>query len=107
MSDEPMVSAEVLVHDPARAENVAGRLNELGLAVLSVGNRSVSVQTSKERFERLFRCRLVPSETGTSPAEDFGPLGGESLRAAEPPEVPPELREEVESVEIQPPPLMF
>lgn len=107
MSDEPVVSAEVLLRDPARAENVAGKLAELDLDVLSVGRSAISVQGSKERFENLFRVRLIPVETGDSPAEDFGPLGGESLRAAEPPKVPDELRDEVESVEIQQPPLLF
>lgn len=107
MSDEPTVSAEVLVCDPATAENVAGKLHELDLDVLSVGKRSISIQASKERFEHLFQCHLVPSETRSSPAKDFGPLGGGSLRAAEPPEIPEELRDEVESVEIQQPPLLF
>lgn len=106
MSGEPVVSAEVILHDRASAGNVAGRLNELGLEVLSVGGRSVSVQGSKERFETVFDCRLVPLEE-SSPGEDFGPLGRSGFRAAEEPRVPPELREEVESVEIQPPPLMF
>lgn len=107
MSGEPTVSAEVLLRDPATAESVAGKLHELDLDVLSVGKRSISVQASKERFEQLFQCRLVPSETGSSPAKDFGPLGRAGLRAAEPPEIPNELRDEVESVEIQQPPLMF
>lgn len=106
MSDEPLVSAEVLLREPAAAEKVAGKLEGLDLEVLSVGSRSISVQGSKERFESVFKCRLVPAEE-TSPAKDFGPLGGAGLRAAEPCEVPAELRDEVESVEVQQPPLMF
>lgn len=106
MSEERVVSAEVILREPDRAESVAGRMNELGLQVLSADGRSVSVQTSKERFESVFGCRLVPYED-SSPGEDFGPLGGAGFRAAEEPKVPSELREEVESVEIQPPPLMF
>lgn len=109
MSDEPLISAEVLLREPAgaAAEKVAGKLEELDLEVLSVGSRSISVQGSKERFESLFGCRLVSPETGTSPAKDFGSLGGVGLRAAEPPKVPAELRDEVESVEIQQPPLLL
>lgn len=111
MSGEPVVSAEVILRERARGErassgDVASRLDELGLRVLSVGGRSVSVQGSKELFESVFECRLVPYEQ-SSPGEDFGPLGRAGFRAAEEPKVPPELREEVESVEIQPPPLMF
>lgn len=111
MSGEQVVSAEVILRERARGErassgDVASRLDELGLRVLSVGGRSVSVQGSKELFESVFECRLVPYEQ-SSPGEDFGPLGRAGFRAAEEPKVPPELREEVESVEIQPPPLMF
>jgi hypothetical protein len=104
MSDEPLVSAEVLLREPAAAEQVAGKLEEMNLKVLSVGSRSVSVQSAKEQFESVFGCRLVPSEEGTSPAKDFGPLGRAGLRAAEPPKVPDELRDDVESVEVQQPP---
>ena len=107
MTDETQVSAEVLLRDPAQADRVAKKLEELDLEVLSVGSRSVSIQGSKQRFESVFECRLIPSEAADSPARDFGPLGGESLRAAEPPKVPSELRDVVESVEIQQPPLMF
>jgi hypothetical protein len=107
MSDEPLVSAEVHLRESAGAEQVAGKLEELDLKVLSVGSRSISVQGAKERFESVFGCRLVSSEEGTSPAKDFGPLGGVSLRASEPPRVPDELRDEVESVEVQQPPLLF
>lgn len=107
MTDETLVSAEVLLRDPTQAETVAKKLEELDLKVLSVGNRSVSVQGSKQRFETVFGFRLIPAEAADSPARDFGPLGGESFRAAEPPNVPSELRADVESVEIQQPPLMF
>ena len=107
MSEEPLVSAEVLLRESARAEQVAGKLDEMNLKVLSVGSRSISVQGAKEQFESHFGCRLVSSEEGTSPAKDFGPLGGAGLRAVEPPRVPAELRDEVESVEIQQPPLLF
>ena len=111
MSGEPVVSAEVILRERARgerasAESVADRLNGLGLQVLSAGGGSVSVQSTKARFESVFECRLVPLEE-SSPGEDFGPLGGAGFRAEKEPRVPPELREEVESVEIQPPPLMF
>lgn len=106
MSGEPVVSAEMILRERASAEYVAGALSGLGLRVTSVGGGSVSVQSSKERFESVFECRLVPYED-SSPGEDFGPLGGAGFRAEGEPVVPPELREEVESVEIQPPPLMF
>jgi hypothetical protein len=104
MSDEPLVSAEVLLRESAGAEQVAGKLEEMNLKVLSVGTRSISVQSAKGRFESVFGCRLVSFEEGTSPAKDFGPLGGAGLRAAEPPRVPAELQDEVESVEVQQPP---
>ncbi len=107
MSDEPLVSAEVLLRESAGAEKVAGKLEGMDLEVLSVGSRSISVQGAKERFESLFECRLVPLEEGTSPAKDFGSLGGAGLHAAEPPKVPAELRDEVESVEVQQRPLLF
>jgi hypothetical protein len=107
MSDEPLVSAEVLLRESAGAEQVAGKLEEMNLEVLSVGSRSISVQGTKERFESVFGCRLVLPEERTSPAKDFGPLGGAGLRAVEPPRVPVELRDEVESVEVQQPPLLF
>jgi|SRR5215204_2183612 len=107
MADETLVSAEVHLREPAQAERVAEKLEKLDLDVLSVGSRSISVQGSKRRFESVFGCRLIPSEVTDSPARDFGPLGGESFRAAEPPQVPSELRDDVESVEIQQPPLMF
>jgi hypothetical protein len=107
MSNEPLVSAEVLLRESSTAEKVAGKLESLDLEVLSVGSRSISVQGSKERFESVFECRLVPAEEVTSQAKDFGPLGGPGLRAAEPFRVPAELRDEVESVEVQQPPLMF
>lgn len=106
MSGEPVVSAEVILRERASGGDVAGRLNEMGLEVLSVGGGSVSVQDTKEHFEFVFECRLVPLEE-SSPGEDFGPLGGAGFRAEEEPVIPIELREEVESVEIQPPPLMF
>ena len=104
MSDEPLVSAEVLLRESAKAEEVASKLEALDLKVLSVGNRSISVQGTKDRFESVFGVRLIPSEEETSPAKDFGPLGGEGLRAAEPPRAPAELRDKVESVEVQTPP---
>jgi hypothetical protein len=107
MSDEPLVSAEVLLREPAAAEKVAGKLEGLDLQVLSVGVGSISVQGPKERFESVFECRLVPAEEETSSAKDFGPLGGAGLRAAEPCKVPEDLQSEVESVEVQQPPLMF
>ena len=107
MSDEPLVSAEVILREPSEAEKVAGKLEEMGLEVLSLGSRSVSVQGAKDRFESLFECQLVLPEEGTSPAKDFGPLGGAGLRAAEPPKIPAELQDKVESVEVQQPPLLF
>jgi hypothetical protein len=107
MSDESIVSAEVLLREPSKAEKVASKLEESGLQVLSVGSRSISVQAARDQFESLFECRLVPSEEGMSPAKDFGPLGGAGLLAAEPPRVPAELRNEVESIEVQQPPLLF
>jgi hypothetical protein len=107
MSDEPLVSAEVILREPSEAEKVAGKLEEMGLEVLSLGSRSVSVQGAKDRFESLFECQLVSPEEGTSPAKDFGPLGGAGLRAAEPPKIPAELQAKVESVEVQQPPLLF
>jgi hypothetical protein len=107
MSDEPLVSAEVLLREPAAAEQVAGKLEGLDLQVVSVGTSSISVQGPKGRFESVFECRLEPVDQGSSPAKDFGPLGGAALRAAEPCKVPEELRDEVESVEVQQPPLMF
>jgi hypothetical protein len=107
MSGEPLISAEVLLRESARPEQVAGKLDEMDLEVLSVGSRSISVQGAKEQFETHFGCRLDSSKETTSPAKDFGPLGGVDLRAVEPPIVPAELRDEVESVEIQPPPLLF
>lgn len=107
MSDEPLVSAEVLLREPAAAEKVAGKLEGLDLQVLSVGARSISVQGPKARFESVFECRLVPADEETSPGKDFGPLGGAGLRPAEPCKVPDELQDEVESVEVQQPPLMF
>ncbi|MBA2781799.1 MAG: hypothetical protein M3Q62_04535 [Actinomycetota bacterium] len=109
MTDETLVSAEVLLRESDRAagERVAKMLTELGLEVLSVGSRSVSIRGSKQRFESVFGCRLTPSERVDSPARDFGPLGGGGFRAIEPPKVPSELRDEVESVEIQQPPLLF
>ena len=92
MTDETLVSAEVLLREPelAAREGVAQKLEKLGLDVLSVGSRSVSVQASKQRFESVFGCRLIPSEAADSPARDFGPLGGEGLRADEPPKIPGE-----------------
>ncbi len=109
MADEAVVSAEVLLRasDRDAGEGVAEKLTKLGLEVLSVGSRSVSIQGSKRRFESVFGCRLIPSERVDSPARDFGPLGGGGFRAIEPPRVPGELRDEVESVEIQQPPLLF
>jgi hypothetical protein len=107
MSGEPLVSAEVLLRESASAEQVAGKLDAMDLEVLSVGSTSISVQGAKEQFETHFGCRLVSSEEGTSPAQDFGPLGGKGLHAVEPPRIPAELRDEVEAVEIQPPPLLF
>jgi hypothetical protein len=109
MTDETLVSAEVLLRESGRAagEQVAKKLTKLGFEVLSVGSRSISVQGPKQRFESVFGCRLIPSEKVDSPARDFGPLGGSGFRATEPPEVPSELRDEVESVEIQQPPLLF
>jgi hypothetical protein len=107
MSEEQLVSAEVILYEPSRAANVAGNLEELGLKVLSVGSKSISVQGSKERFESTFECRLVSSEEETSTGKDFGPLGGMGFRPAEPCKVPAKLRNEVESIEVQQPPLLF
>jgi hypothetical protein len=107
MSDEPLVSAEVLLRESAGAEQVAGKLEEMNLEVLSVGSRSISVRGTKERFESVFGGRLVSPEERTSPAKDFGPLGGTGLRPVEPLKVPVELPDEVESVEVQQPPLLF
>jgi hypothetical protein len=59
------------------SRQVAGKLEEMNLEVLSVGSRSISVQGTKERFESVFGCRLVSPEERTSPAKDFGPLGEE------------------------------
>jgi hypothetical protein len=97
----------VLLREPSRADKVAGKLEGLGLEVLLVGRRSISVQAPKERFESVFGCRLVPSEEETSPAKDFGPLGGAGFRAADPPKIPAELHGEVEAIEVQQPPLLF
>jgi hypothetical protein len=109
MTDKTLVSAEVLLRESSRAagEKIAQKLTKLGFEVLSVGSRSVSVQGPKQRFESVFGCRLLPSEKVDSPARDFGPLGGSGFRTAEPPKVPSELQDEVESVEIQQPPLLF
>jgi len=85
MTDETQVSAEVLLRDPAQADRVAKKLEELDLEVLSVGSRSVSIQGSKQRFESVFECRLIPLEAADSPARDFGPLGG---RVSAPPNHP-------------------
>ncbi len=107
MSDEPLVSAEVLLRESAGAENVAAKMEELELEVLSIGSRSISVQAGKERFESLFECRLAPATGEASPGRDFGPLGGPGLQADEAPRIPAELRDDVESIEVQPPPLLF
>jgi hypothetical protein len=109
MTDETLVSAEVLLRESSRAagEKIAQKLTKLGFEVLSVGSRSVSVQGPKHRFESVFGCSLIPSEKVDSPARDFGRLCGAGFRTTEPPEVPSELRDEVESVEIQQPPLLF
>lgn len=107
MGDEPLVSAEVLLRESAAPEEVAGKLAGMDLEVLAVGASSVSVQAAKERFESLFECRLTRPTEETSPTRDHGRLGGAGFRAPDPPRVPAELRADVESVEVQQPPLLF
>jgi len=107
MSDETLVSAEVLLREPSGADKVAGKLEELDIKVLSTGSRSLSVQATKERFESVFECQLVSTEEVPSPGKDFGSLGGAYLRVVEPCKVPAELRDAVESIEVQQPPLLF
>ena len=113
MNNESIVSAEVLMREStkttanAAVEKVASRLQELGLKVLSVGKRSISVEGPKALFESLFKCELVESEEKTFPGSDFGLLSGTSLRATRPLEVPAELQDEVDSIEPQESAILF
>lgn len=113
MNTDPIVHAEVLIRKPPEnsaepiLEKVRNSLTRMGLKVIATGSRSVSVQGTKEQFESIFNCTLVEPEQTVSRVMDFGPLGGKVLRPTEPLKIPAELNDEVESVVIQEPALMF
>ena len=88
-------------------DRVVRRLSELGLRIVSAGSRSISIESSRRQFEVAFECRLAPTAQGESGGFDFGAAGHAPLRASCPPRVPDDIRDEVDSIEIQEPPLLF
>lgn len=108
----PTVSAEVLLHrsrnlPSGTADRVAGRLRGLGLKIVSVSDASISVEASADVLERVLQVRLVQAPSGPKRGFEYGSLGGPELLPDRPPSVPEDLRDEVESIEIQPPPSLL
>jgi hypothetical protein len=111
MNKDRKVSAEVLLRkgagtSPQAVEKVSQQLSQLGLEVLAAGRRSISIQATPAQFEKVFHCALTTAPPRQSGAKDFGPVEAE-VRPTSQPVVPPELSNEVESIEVQQPPLLL
>ncbi len=113
MATNPMVSAEVVLKSPEKgdpadfADRVAQELQALGVEVLDVGRRSISIRTSPAHFEQVFSCTLRSDADKTTSGLSYGRMGGPALVPVSPPKVPAGLEPFVASIEVQVPPLLF
>ncbi len=112
MKAKALVAAEVVLKDqgPSNEEApdmVADKLRRLGLKIVDVGPKSISIQAAADDFERLFACSLVRRDDKGGPAMSYGRIGGPALRPKAPLKVPSGLEDHIASIEVQEPPLMF
>ena len=107
---------EVLLHDLAPTELAAARqktarhLSELGLNIVAEGGRSISIDCTEQQCADIFQCVVTEPEAeapSLNPAADFGPVSGVTFTSESSPRIPKRIADEVQSVSIQTPPLMF
>ncbi len=88
-------------------EFVVRELEGLGFQVVSVGSRSISIEGTRRRFETVFQLTWLPPTPRPPGPTDFGAVVGPTPQPAQPPMVPVKLRDAVDTIEIQEPPVML
>lgn len=100
--------AEILLRREAGAvDRALEYLRAKGIEASAVGAASISIRCEKALFESVFGTTLEeepPPARAPKGVKDFGPVGGPRYRARGPIVVPPEIRDSVASVELEPPP---